>query len=82
MSDQSNDDATIITLDFNKIKKSLESKKYTAYKESTTGFPKGSNPYGDGVPILVSRKRVHLQHKVGQRTFFTSTAAAVVWAWS
>jgi hypothetical protein len=70
-------EATIITLRSQKIKKSTESKKYNAYKESTTGFPKGSNFYGDGAPILVIQKRVHLRHKVEQRTFSTSTVAAV-----
>lgn len=51
-SDQSDDEATIITLPSQTMKESIGSKKYNAYKESTTGFPKGSNPYGDGVSIL------------------------------
>jgi group II intron reverse transcriptase/maturase len=76
-SDQSVDEATIITLQSQTIKQSTGSKKYYAHKESTTGFPKGSNPYGDGVPILVTWKRVHPSKKVGQRTFSTTSAAAV-----
>jgi hypothetical protein len=75
-SDQSDNEATIITLQSQTIKQSTGSKKYIAHEESTTGFPKGSNSYGDGVPILVNWKRVHPLNKVGQRTFSTTTAAA------
>ena len=78
-SDQSDDGATKITPLIKTImnRQSTGSKKYIAYKESTTGFPKGSNSYGDGVPILVNRKRVHPINKVGQRTFSTKPVAAV-----
>jgi hypothetical protein len=76
-SGQSDDEATIITLQSQTIKQGIGSKEYIAYKESTTGFPKGSNSYGDGVPILVTWKRVHPCNKVGQRTFSTKTVAAV-----
>jgi group II intron reverse transcriptase/maturase len=76
-SGQSGDEATIITLRSHTIKTSTGSKKYVAYKESTTGFPKGSNSYGDGALILVTWGRVHSSHKVGQRTFSTSSVAAV-----
>jgi hypothetical protein len=76
-SDQSVDEATIITLQSQTIKQSTGSKKYNAHKESTTGFPKGSNSYGDGVPILVTWKREHPNNKVGQRTFSTTSLAAV-----
>lgn len=81
-SDQSDDEATIITLPSQTMKQSTGSKKYIAYKESTTGFPKGSNSYGDGVPILVNWKRVHPLNKVGQRTFSTTSAAAVPNSWN
>lgn len=43
--------------------------------ESTVGSPKGSNSYGDGVPILGLRKGSHSLTKVGQRMYSTSTAA-------
>jgi hypothetical protein len=76
-SDQSVDEATIITLQSQTIKQSTGSTKYNAHKESTTGFPKGSNSYGDGVPILVTWKREHPNNKVGQRTFSTTSLAAV-----
>jgi len=76
-SDQSDDEATIITLQSQTIKQGVGSKEYIAYKESITGFPKGSNSYGDGVPILVTWKRVHPFNKVGQRTFSTKPVAAV-----
>lgn len=52
-----------------------ESKIDSTDKESIKGFPKGSNPYGDGVPILGNRKGSHLITKVGQRSFSTSTYA-------
>ena len=45
-------------------------------KESIKGFPKGSNPYGDGAPILGTKKGRHLITKVGQRTLSTSAHAA------
>ena len=76
-SGHSDNEATTITLQSKTIDQSIESKKYIAEKESTTGFPKGSNSYGDGAPILSNRKRVHPTNKVGQRTFSTTTAAAV-----
>lgn len=78
LSGQSRDGATTFTLRsfLAVIKQCNGSNKYNAYKESTTGFPKGSNPYGDGVPILVTMKRVHLGYEVGQRTFSTSTVTA------
>jgi group II intron reverse transcriptase/maturase len=76
-SGQSEDEATKITLQSLMIEQSIGSKKYFAHKESTTGFPKGSNSYGDGVPILVNWIRVHPLNKVGQRTFSTTSAAVV-----
>ena len=54
LSGQSKDGATTITLRPSQVKRCTGSKKYTAYKESTTGFPKGSKPYGNGALILMS----------------------------
>ena len=44
-------------------------------RESIKGFPKGSNSYGDGVPILGNSKGCHSITKVGQRMFSSSTSA-------
>jgi hypothetical protein len=46
-------------------------------RESIKGFPKGSNSYGDGAPILGIKKGSHLITKVGQRTSSTSTNAVI-----
>ena len=54
LSDQSKDGATTITLRPSQVKRSTGSKKYLAYKVSTTGFPKESNSYGNGALILMS----------------------------
>lgn len=76
-SGQSENETTKITLQSTMIKQSTESKKFNAYKESTTGFPKGSNPYGDGASIVVNLKKLHPVNKVRQRTYSTKTVAAV-----
>jgi len=46
------------------------------HKESTTGFPKGSNPYGDGVSIVGSGHGVQTRSKVRQRFYSTGPDAA------
>lgn len=45
-------------------------------KESTVGFPNGSNSYGDGGSIVGFGKKRHSNTKVSQRRFSTSTFAA------
>ncbi len=45
-------------------------------KESTVGFPNGSNSYGDGGSIVGFGKKRHSNTKVSQRRFSTSTLAA------
>ena len=44
-------------------------------RESIKGLPKGSNFYGDGVPIVGIRKGRHSFTEVGQRTLSTSSFA-------
>jgi Reverse transcriptase (RNA-dependent DNA polymerase) len=46
-------------------------------RESIKGFPKGSDPYGDGALILGNKKGSHLIIKVGQRTLSTAASAAM-----
>jgi group II intron reverse transcriptase/maturase len=46
------------------------------HKESTTGFPKGSNPYGDGVSIIGFSHRVRTKPEVRQRFYSTGPDAA------
>jgi len=57
------------------VEKNTDPKGNIIHKESTTGFPKESNFYGDGVPILGYKKRDHLVFKVEQRTYSTKSAA-------
>lgn len=73
-SGQSSIGASSITSDLQNHK-NTGSNKITNLKESTAGFPKGSNSYGDGVPILFF-SRVQVKKKVGQRYFSTGTDAA------
>ncbi|MDP5229025.1 MAG: hypothetical protein NWQ38_01425 [Cellulophaga sp.] len=47
----------------------IGSKENISQIKSTTGFPKGSNSYGDGALILGIRKSVLFSSKVGQRTY-------------
>jgi hypothetical protein len=55
---------------------STSSKSNPNYQESTTGLPKGSNFYGDGVPILGYRCMAQSITKVGQAKRSISTKAA------
>jgi len=54
----------------------IEPKEGILCKESTTGFPKGSNSYGDGVSIVGYGRRIQPLSKVGQRNY-SSEAGAV-----
>jgi retron-type reverse transcriptase len=55
---------------------STSSKSNINYQESTTRLSKGSNSYGDGVPILGNRYMAQSITKVGQVKRFLSTKAA------
>nr|YP_006073041.1 hypothetical protein NIHY_p44 [Nitella hyalina]AEH42863.1 hypothetical protein [Nitella hyalina] len=53
-----------------------EPNKDIIHGKSTTGFPKGGNSYGDGVPIVGSRRIARPGCKVGQRNYSTGPDAA------
>jgi group II intron reverse transcriptase/maturase len=72
--DQSSRDTLSITSP-PQVGKYTEPNKDIRHKESTTGFPKGSNSYGDGVLILGFRPRVQSKFKVGQRNYSTGPDA-------
>jgi len=56
---------------------SAEPKRDIRHEESTTGFPKGSNSYGDGVSIVGFSPRVQAKPKVRQRYFSTKPIAVL-----
>ena len=66
--------AAIITSRISKYTKH-EPKTNNTNGESIKGFPKGSNSYGNGAPILGNRKGSHSITKVGQRKLSTSAIA-------
>jgi len=53
----------------------IEPKEGILCKESTTGFPKGSNSYGDGVSIVGYGHRIQPLSKVGQRNYSSGAGA-------
>jgi group II intron reverse transcriptase/maturase len=55
----------------------IEPKENITYEESNTRSPKGSNPHGDGAPILGFRRRIQSTPKVGQRNYSTGSAAVI-----
>ncbi|KAG6887687.1 hypothetical protein C0992_011178 [Termitomyces sp. T32_za158] len=72
--DQSFSEATPLTLR-PQVNINIDPKESIPCKESTSRFPKGSNSYGDGVPIVGSGRRTQPLSKVGQRNYSTGPAA-------
>lgn len=71
---QSFSEATPVTLR-SQIYINIEPKGGIHCEESTTRFPKGSNSYGNGVPIVGYGLRTQLISKVGQRNYSAGAAA-------
>nr|AYE93200.1 hypothetical protein C0995_000022 [Termitomyces sp.] len=67
-------EATPITLR-PQVNINIDPKESIPCKESTTRFPKGSNSYGDGVPIVGYGHRTQPLSKVGQLNYSTGAAA-------
>uniref|UniRef100_Q33759 Orf785 protein n=1 Tax=Allomyces macrogynus TaxID=28583 RepID=Q33759_ALLMA len=75
--DQSSDEANLITPPSTEDNSDVP-KIDISHKESTARFPKGSNPYGDGVPIVGCGRAAQSVSEVGQRNYSTDTDAVKI----